>query len=422
MRLQADAADGSTFHRDLFVDGGAVSGVNVLLSGGRNHRFDETTFVMRESGYALQVRLAASGTVVSNAIFYGEGLVQMDDGTGLKLAGNLYWGTGRTDAWARVDGPRRLFGKDYLLARDGSGIAADPLFADPAHDDFSLRASSPASELGALPLAGGSTEPEPTPEPAPEEPAPQPPAPVEGAPAGWEGALAVVGTGVADTLEGTAQSEWIRGLEGPDVLKGKAGADALFGDNGGDTLLGGDGDDLLAGGAGDDVMKGGSGRDTAWYGDAPGPVKVDLKISGAQATGHGQDSLGGIENLAGSDHADRLLGTGGDNILDGSGGDDTLTGRHGSDTLLGGTGNDWLSGGGGADIFVFAPGDGRDTIADLRPGDRIELASPALETFADVLDRASDSAAGAVLDLGNGDALVLEGVQVEDLAADYFLL
>ncbi len=44
---------------------------------------------------------------------------------------------------------------------------------------------------------------------------------------------------------------------------------------------------------------------------------------------------------------------------------DTLFGGGGNDTLRGGTGDDWLASGFGADTFVFAPGDGHDTIGDF---------------------------------------------------------
>ncbi|NWA05372.1 hypothetical protein HX782_29400 [Pseudomonas gingeri] len=43
-------------------------------------------------------------------------------------------------------------------------------------------------------------------------------------------------------------------------------------------------------------------------------------------------------------------------------GNDTLTGSSTNDRLQGGKGNDLLQGGDGADIYVFAAGDGQDTI------------------------------------------------------------
>ena len=52
-------------------------------------------------------------------------------------------------------------------------------------------------------------------------------------------------------------------------------------------------------------------------------------------------------------------------LLLGGAGNDTLTGEGGNDTLRGGTGDDQLFSGDGADTFVFASGDGHDTIADI---------------------------------------------------------
>ena len=50
--------------------------------------------------------------------------------------------------------------------------------------------------------------------------------------------------------------------------------------------------------------------------------------------------LAGIENLIGSDHADRLIGDGRANVLEGRRGNDVLDGRLGDDVIDGGTGRD----------------------------------------------------------------------------------
>ncbi len=65
----------------------------------------------------------------------------------------------------------------------------------------------------------------------------------------------------------------------------------------------------------------------------------------------------------------------GSGLILGTCGNDILRGSDCSDTLVGGLGNDTLFGGLGADTFVFASGDGTDTIADfkLSEGDRIGL-------------------------------------------------
>jgi Ca2+-binding RTX toxin-like protein len=59
---------------------------------------------------------------------------------------------------------------------------------------------------------------------------------------------------------------------------------------------------------------------------------------------------------------------------DGGAGNDTLVGAGANDALRGGAGADDLTGGGGTDIFVYARGEGGDTIRDFTPGqDRLLL-------------------------------------------------
>lgn len=57
----------------------------------------------------------------------------------------------------------------------------------------------------------------------------------------------------------------------------------------------------------------------------------------------------------------------GDENFNGQGGDDVLNTRDGDDILAGGTGNDTLIGGSGSDTYVFAAGDGSDTIYNADP-------------------------------------------------------
>ena len=72
-------------------------------------------------------------------------------------------------------------------------------------------------------------------------------------------------------------------------------------------------------------------------------------------------SLSGIENVAGSNDADIILGDANNNILEGLDGDDILEGGGGEDTLAGGLGNDLLQGGGGNDSIDG--GEGVDTVS-----------------------------------------------------------
>ncbi|MFV0371093.1 MAG: type I secretion C-terminal target domain-containing protein, partial [Azonexus sp.] len=74
----------------------------------------------------------------------------------------------------------------------------------------------------------------------------------------------------------------------------------------------------------------------------------------------------------GGDHAERITGSAGRDIINGGGGNDIIDGGDGSDTIRGGAGNDTLTGGLGSDTFVWAFGDqgtagapARDTITDF---------------------------------------------------------
>ncbi len=96
------------------------------------------------------------------------------------------------------------------------------------------------------------------------------------------------------SIEGTLGSAY------DDTLIGSAAADRLAGNAGNDTLNGGAGDDILEGGAGDDLLNGGDRLDTADFRKAASAVTVNLSLTGAQATGQGNDTLTSIEGLLGS--------------------------------------------------------------------------------------------------------------------------
>lgn len=186
--------------------------------------------------------------------------------------------------------------------------------------------------------------------------------------------MPIDGTPGDDALVGTAGDDIINGYAGNDVLRGRAGNDTLNGDDDHDFLVGGDdndilnggnGDDYLRGGEGDDVIDGGAGFDRAAFtvlvnnpaiGETGVQVgaTVDLNIQGvAQDTGHGMDTLIGIENVSGTAYDDMLTGNGGDNWIWGEGGNDTLSGGGGNDLVETDAGNSVLDGGLGNDTAGF---------------------------------------------------------------------
>ncbi|WP_428425126.1 calcium-binding protein [Pararhizobium sp.] len=167
-------------------------------------------------------------------------------------------------------------------------------------------------------------------------------------------------------------------------LVGSSYADKLYGNNGANLLAGGAGNDILDGGAGTDRLDGGAGTDTASYASAKAGVTASLANAAINTGDAKGDTYVSIEQLAGSNYADKLYGNSGANLLAGGAGNDVLNGGAGNDVLYGGVGADYLVGGAGADTFAFkalsdttVAAGGRDTIFDFSGtgGDRIDLSA-----------------------------------------------
>lgn len=157
----------------------------------------------------------------------------------------------------------------------------------------------------------------------------------------------------------------LSGMGGNDLLVGFGGQDYLNGGSGADTLEGGFSSDTLVGGSGADVIDGGDGTD--WVDYSASDAGVTVLFSGAAQGGDAEgDQLISIERFTGSEFADLLQGTGGNNVLRGNGGNDALVGGGGVDTLYGdlgndtlvGSGGDRLEGGDGSDRYIVRAGDG----------------------------------------------------------------
>lgn len=166
-----------------------------------------------------------------------------------------------------------------------------------------------------------------------------------------------------DSASADAIPATLVGGPGNDRLQGSGLDDALMGGAGDDRLSGGAGDDALAGDGepvsaagsvstrevGTDVIDGGAGRDAVSYRGRTAPVTVDLTRAGVAGESGEGDRLSGIEDVAGGQGADVLVGDAAANALDGGGGDDRLSGASGDDQLTGGPGRNVLEGGLGGD-------------------------------------------------------------------------
>jgi len=155
-------------------------------------------------------------------------------------------------------------------------------------------------------------------------------------------------------------------------------------------------------------------------------ANVSVAVGGTQIGGSSNDILTGTEgndiliggrgndSLIGNAGNDTLIGGNGTDFLVGSAGNDLLDGGNGNDTLTGGLGTDTLTDGNGQDIFVFASGEGIDTITDFKLGtDQIGLAEGL--TFGNL------SFSGNEIRIGSEVLAVLTGVNTNTLTASNFV-
>ncbi|SNT63915.1 Hemolysin-type calcium-binding repeat-containing protein [Tardiphaga sp. OK246] len=202
------------------------------------------------------------------------------------------------------------------------------------------------------------------------------------------GAPAVIyGTAADDYMYAGTSGRTFVGGDGNDSINGGAGIDAMYGGGGNDGLFGGDGADSMSGGDGNDYIVGGNGNNSM-FGDA------------------GNDSLnGGPQN----------------DYLVGGAGDDGMFGSDGNDQFFSSSGIDWMVGGRGADTFVFAKGDGADTIADFNVlEDHINVAGSDIHSFVELVAHTSFNGVNTVIELGGGDQITIMNVRPETLTSDLF--
>ena len=172
----------------------------------------------------------------------------------------------------------------------------------------------------------------------------------------------IVGSALANSLNGNGGNDTIYGGDGNDTLNGSTGNDSLFGQGG---------NDLVIGFLGTDAMDGGAGIDTVSYHTHTADVTVTFDgIANDGAAGE-NDAISNFENIIGGKGNDTLEGDNAANYINGAEGNDVIRGFGGNDSLFGGTGNDWIHGGAGDDILAgeagidtLIPGEGNDTVRD----------------------------------------------------------
>jgi len=178
-----------------------------------------------------------------------------------------------------------------------------------------------------------------------------------------------------ENVQGGSGNDVLTGDDQANVLAGNAGNDTLSGNGGTDVLQGGDGDDTLDGGAGNDSLDGGAGTDVIDFGSGSA---VNVNLSTGTASGQGNDTVTGAENVSGSPGGDVIRGTSGNDVLNGRGGADTIQALAGDDVVNGGDGSDELGAGAGNDRV--SGGNGPDTIRGGGGSDRLN-GGPANDTL-----------------------------------------
>ena len=249
-------------------------------------------------------------------------------------------------------------------------------------------------------------------------------------------------TSYADTLKGSGRDEDFSINHGADLVDGRGGFDfirfddadsfgakrgvkvnlatgvvvdswkttdsvvnieGVIGSDFADKMTGSARDESFAAGKGIDSVDGGGGFDTyafwnvGWDGTGHGVV-IDLNaVLNVVDDGFGNsETMVGIEQITGSDFADRLTGNSADNVfygrddndtILGGGGNDDMGGEWGRDNLAGGLGNDSIGGGGeddtltgngGVDEFYFAwdlVDVGADRVTDFAAGETLWVGS-----------------------------------------------
>lgn len=350
------------------------------LDGGEG--FDYARYDFATSGVTASLSQPGFNTGEAQGDTYAniEGLVgsAFDDNLQGDASGNILFGQAGNDTLSGGEGNDLLIGGAGADVLDG-GAGYDQVLYTTATQGIIANLSAPSSNTGD---AAGDT---------------------------YIGIEGLVGSQFGDLLIGGASST-LSGFGGDDNLVGGSLGDYLFGDDGNDNLYGGGSGDYLSGGAGFDAAR----YDTATSGVTA--VLINSVFNTGDAAG---DVYVGIEAVVGSAFGDVLIGDNGSNLI---------AGQDGNDFLDGYAGNDLLYGGAGADIFSFKAGSGQDVVGDFTPAgsehDTILIGpnvnGSGIVDYASLQSHLSQSGADVLIDLGAGNSVLLQNVQLAQLTAADF--
>jgi Ca2+-binding RTX toxin-like protein len=357
-------------HADSITNSGTITG-SIAMGGGDDHLTNTGTIhgdIDMGAGndtVNLGVGSVVAGTIVGGAgndtfnYAFGAGSVAISDD------GN----SGNTDTLNLTD----VHFNDVILARDGSNL--DVALSDGSHitilDQFD-GGSHPGSGVENVTFGDGTS---------------------------WTASQIDALTSL-NVINATNKNATLHDTFGTDQINGGDKNDTIYSTSGYDQINAGAGNDkVIVTGAWSVTVHGGDGNDAIIANDGNGVFYGD----------------------AGND---TIVGGAGNSTLTGGAGNDTITGGAGNERIVGGAGNDQLTGGAGSDTFVFKAGDGKDTVSDFQASgashDVIEVDASKFADFNAAMKAIHDADGNAVLDLGDGSTLTLDGVHKAALSASDF--
>ncbi len=205
------------------------------------------------------------------------------------------------------------------------------------------------------------------------------------------------------------------GVFGIDIL---SGISSVRGSRFDDHLVGGGVDETFIGGTGDDTIDGGGGANTVDYGAeraltshlagaANRGVNVDLTTNTAIDGFGDTDTLSNIQNIIGTEFADRIVGDAAANVITGGGTQQRFDAD--SDVLIGGAGDDTLSASGGA--VIFRGDQGNDIITSTDTAGDFDFAQAEYITSPSAIN-VSNSGSDLSISDGFGTTDTVSGVHV----------
>ncbi|WP_372573631.1 hypothetical protein [Ruegeria jejuensis] len=108
-------------------------------------------------------------------------------------------------------------------------------------------------------------------------------------------------------------------------------------------------------------------------------------------------------------------------IITGTDERDFLEGTSEDEVIIGGAGNDQLDGRGGSDIFVFGDDHGGDTILGFGNNDRLDVSQITGVNSIEDLSITSTGLGTILVDIGDGNSIVLPFVNPEQLTEARFI-